>query len=47
MTSSFGVDPQIMIQPTDLAETVATIVRLPNTATVAEILMTCEPEVLG
>ena len=47
MTSSFGVDPTIMIQPGDLAETVATIVRLPNTATVAEILMTCEPEVLG
>ncbi len=47
MTSSFGVDPAIMIQPGDLAETVATIVRLPNTATVAEILMTCEPEVLG
>jgi len=47
MTSSFGVDPAIMIQPEDLAETVATIVRLPNTATVAEILMTCEPEVLG
>jgi len=47
MTSAFGVDPSIMIQPDDLAETVATIVKLPNTATVAEILMTCEPEVLG
>jgi len=47
MTASFGVDPSIMIQAADLAETVATIVRLPNTATVAEILMTCEPEVLG
>ena len=47
MTSTFGVDPSIMIQPEDLAETVATIVKLPNTATVAEILMTCEPEVLG
>ena len=47
MTSAFGVDPSIMIQADDLAETVATIVRLPNTATVAEILMTCEPEVLG
>ena len=47
MTSSFGVDPEIMIKAADLAETVATIVRLPNTATVAEILMTCEPEVLG
>ena len=47
MTSAFGVDPSIMIQPEDLAETVATIIKLPNTATVAEILMTCEPEVLG
>ena len=47
MTSAFGVDPGIMIQAADLAETDATIVRLPNTATVAEILMTCEPEVLG
>jgi NAD(P)-dependent dehydrogenase (short-subunit alcohol dehydrogenase family) len=47
MTAQFGVDASIMIDPDDLAETVATLVRLPNTAAVAEILMTCEPEVIG
>ena len=47
MTTDFGPDASTMIQPADLAETVATVVRLPNTANVAEILMTCEPEVLA
>lgn len=32
-------------QPEDLAETVATMVRLPNTANVPELMMVCEPEV--
>lgn len=47
MTAGFGPDAAAMIQPEDLAETVATVVRLPNTANVTEVLMTCEPEVLA
>ncbi|MDG2113094.1 MAG: SDR family NAD(P)-dependent oxidoreductase, partial [Actinomycetota bacterium] len=47
MTTEFGPEKAMMIQPEDLAETVATIVRLPNTANVAELLMTCEPEVIA
>lgn len=47
MTTEFGPEKAVMTQPEDLAETVATIVRLPNTANVAELLVTCEPEVMA
>ena len=47
MTSDFGVDPSIMIQASDLAQTLATILRLPNTASVAELLVTTEPETIA
>ena len=47
MTADFGVDPSIMIQADDLAEAVATILRLPNTASVAELLVTTEPETIA
>ena len=47
MTSGFGVDPSIMIQADDLAQTLATILRLPNTASVAELLVTTEPETIA
>jgi len=47
MTADFGPDGAAMIQADDLAVTVATLVRLPNTANVAELLMTCEPEVIA
>ncbi|WP_419920995.1 SDR family NAD(P)-dependent oxidoreductase [Candidatus Poriferisodalis sp.] len=47
MTAEFGVDPSIMIQADDLAHTVATILRLPNTASVAELLVTTEPETIA
>ena len=47
MTADFGVDPSIMIQADDLARTLATILRLPNTASVAELLVTTEPETIA
>lgn len=47
MTAEFGVDTSIMIQPDDLATTVAFLLRLPNTAHVAELIVTNEPETLG
>ncbi len=47
MTSDFGVDPSIMIQADDLAQALATILRLPNTASVAELLVTTEPETIA
>lgn len=47
MTSGFGVDPSIMIQADDLAQALATILRLPNTASVAELLVTTEPETIA
>ncbi|MFT5530054.1 MAG: NAD(P)-dependent dehydrogenase (short-subunit alcohol dehydrogenase family) [Candidatus Poriferisodalaceae bacterium] len=47
MTAEFGPDASTMIQPSDLATTLATLLRLPNTAHVAELLMTCEPEVMA
>lgn len=47
MTADFGVDPSIMIQADDLAQTLATILRLPNTASVAELLVTTEPETIA
>ena len=47
MTADFGVDPSIMIQADDLAQALATILRLPNTASVAELLVTTEPETIA
>ncbi|MCY3950455.1 MAG: SDR family NAD(P)-dependent oxidoreductase [Acidimicrobiaceae bacterium] len=47
MTSGFGVDPSIMIQADDLAQALAAILRLPNTASVAELLVTTEPETIA
>ncbi len=47
MTSGFGVDPSIMIQADDLAQALATILRLPNTASVAELLVSTEPETIA
>lgn len=47
MTSGFGVDPSIMIQADDLAQALTTILRLPNTASVAELLVTTEPETIA
>lgn len=47
MTDEFGPDKATQIQPADLAETVATIMRLPNTAQVAELLVTCVPEAMA
>lgn len=39
MTDGFGVSPDEMIQPDDLAELAATLLRLPNTASVGELLI--------
>ena len=36
-----------MIQADDLAQALATILRLPNTASVAELLVTTEPETIA
>ncbi len=47
MTSDFGVDPSIMIEADDLAQCLATILRLPNTASVAELLVSTEPETIA
>jgi NADP-dependent 3-hydroxy acid dehydrogenase YdfG len=44
MTATIGPEPTSMIQAEDLAETVALVLRLPNTAGVAELIMTCIPE---
>ncbi len=42
MTVQFGVDPATMIQPEDLVETVASIMALPNTASISELHVMCE-----
>lgn len=47
MTADFGADPSTMIQADDLAETLAVILRLPNTASVAELLVTTAPETIA
>ena len=39
-----AVTPQQMIDPADLAELVATVIALPNTASVAELLVNCRYE---
>lgn len=44
MTSGFGEDPSTMIDPDDLAELVATTLRLPNTASVAQLNVACRLE---
>jgi len=44
MSSAFGIDPASMIQPDDLAELVATVLALPDTASVAEVLVNCRLE---
>lgn len=44
MTSSFGEDPDTMIQPDDLAELVATVLALPNTASVGQLTVACRLE---
>ena len=42
MTDQFGIDPATMIQPEDLVETVASIMALPNTASISELHVMCE-----
>lgn len=44
MTSSFDFADDDMIQAADLAELVATVLRLPNTAQVARLAVSCELE---
>jgi NAD(P)-dependent dehydrogenase (short-subunit alcohol dehydrogenase family) len=44
MVSGAAVPPEEMIQPGDLAELVATVMALPNTASVAELLVNCRFE---
>ncbi|MEM7093883.1 MAG: SDR family NAD(P)-dependent oxidoreductase [Actinomycetota bacterium] len=44
MTADFDFPDDQMIQPDDLAELVATVLRLPNTAQVARLTVACEPE---
>lgn len=44
MTSDFGEDPATMIDATDLAELLSTTLRLPNTASVAQLNVSCRLE---
>lgn len=44
MTSGFDEDPDTMIDPADLAEMVATVIALPNTASVAQLNVACRLE---
>jgi NAD(P)-dependent dehydrogenase (short-subunit alcohol dehydrogenase family) len=44
MARDLRVDPQTMTQPEDLAEIIATVLRLPNTAHISEILVNCSNE---
>lgn len=44
MTADFDYPSQDMIQPDDLAELVATVLRLPNTAQVGRLTVACELE---
>ena len=44
MTSDFGEDPATMIDAADLAELLSTTLRLPNTASVAQLNVTCRLE---
>ncbi len=47
MTADFGVDESIMIDANDLADTVADILRLENNASVAELLVSNQPETIA
>ena len=47
MTADFGVDQATMIHPSDLAAAMVTLLRLPNSAHVAELLVTNEPETIA
>jgi NAD(P)-dependent dehydrogenase (short-subunit alcohol dehydrogenase family) len=44
MTSDFGEDPATMIDAADLAELLSTTLRLPNTASVAQLNVSCRLE---
>jgi len=44
MTSDFGEDPATMIDAADLAELLSTTMRLPNTAAVAQLNVSCRLE---
>lgn len=44
MTSDFGEDPATMIDADDLAELISTTMRLPNTASVAQLNVACRLE---
>ena len=44
MASHAGVPPEEMIQPEDLCELVATVLALPNNASIAELLVNCRFE---
>ncbi len=44
MTSDFGEDPATMIDADDLAELISTTMRLPNTASVAQLNVSCRLE---
>ncbi len=44
MVASFGEDPDTMIQPDDLAELIATVLALPNTASVGQLAVACRLE---
>lgn len=44
MTSGFGEDPATMIDPDDLAELISTTISLPNTASVAQLNVSCRLE---
>lgn len=44
MTSDFGEDPATMIDAADLAELLSTTLRLPNTAAVAQLNVSCRLE---
>jgi NADP-dependent 3-hydroxy acid dehydrogenase YdfG len=44
MASDAGVPPGEMIQPEDLCELVATVLTLPNNASIAELLVNCRFE---
>jgi NAD(P)-dependent dehydrogenase (short-subunit alcohol dehydrogenase family) len=44
MTSDFGEDPATMIDADDLAELISTTMRLPNTAAVAQLNVSCRLE---
>jgi hypothetical protein len=44
MASHAEVPPEAMIQPEDLCEMVATVLALPNNASIAELLVNCRFE---